>query len=252
MAVQWVTAFIDRPQSTVDSAVHFWSRVTATSLSPARGERGEFATFLPLTGDAFLRVQTVADGVGSGHLDLHVADIGSVAERAVALGARAEPRDGYITVVSPAGLRWCLVPAGDAEPRRPDAVTREAGHSSLVDQVCIDIPPGAYDTERAFWGVVTGWDVRRGSRPEFAVLDRPAGIPLRLLLQRLDTVPEGGRATCHLDLACTDVDAEVDLHERWGAQVVARFPNWTTLTDPTGVPYCVTRRDPVIGTLGSA
>jgi hypothetical protein len=249
MSVHWLTAFVDRSASDTEVGVRFWRRVTASSISPARGERGEFATFLPGDGDACLRVQTVLEGTGGTHLDLHVPDVESAAERALALGARAWQQDGYVTLTSPAGLLWCLVPDDVCDPRCPGPVARAKGHSSLVDQVCIDVPPAGYQTECLFWQAMTGWDLRTGSRPEFAYLSRPAGIPLRLLLQRLDAEPAGARATCHLDLACTDVPAEVTLHQSWGAQVLTRFPNWTTLRDPSGTPYCITGRDPVTGTL---
>jgi predicted enzyme related to lactoylglutathione lyase len=251
MVVHWLTAFIDRSASGMDAAVRFWSRVTAGSLSAPRGERGEFATFLPDDGDAFLRVQTLLEGSGGTHLDLHVPDVEAAAERAVALGAQAQPRDGYVSLRSPAGLPCCLVPDHVAVPRRPGPVTRDAGHCSLVDQVCVDVPPGSYDAEVAFWQEITGWQLRPGSRPEFAYLVRPAHLPLRILLQRLDDSPGDAPATCHLDLACTDVAAEAALHESWGAEVVARFPDWTTLADPTGAAYCLTRRDPATGTLPS-
>ena len=58
--------------------------------------------------------------------------------------------------------------------------------TSLVDQVCIDIPPARYDEECAFWAEATGWELRAGSRPEFRFLVRPEAMPLRILLQRLD------------------------------------------------------------------
>jgi len=58
-------------------------------------------------------------------------------------------------------------------------------------------------------------------------------MPLRLLLQRLgrgdDTAVRG-----HLDLACDDVEAEVQRHLTLGARVVRRTPIWVTLEDPAG------------------
>ncbi|HET9655295.1 MAG TPA: VOC family protein [Kineosporiaceae bacterium] len=248
MGVQWVTAFLDRRAAGRDAAAAFWARVTAGTLSPVRGVRGEFATVLPPDGEAYLRVQTVLEGPGGTHLDLHVPDVESAARRAQTLGATAVPRDGYVALTSPAGLPWCLVPAAGA-PRRPAPVEREGGHHSLLDQVCIDIPPDAFAAECAFWQEVTGWQLRPGSRPEFAYLVRPPGIAVRLLLQRLDDMPADGRARAHPDLACGDVPAEVALHQTWGARVLGRFPHWTALSDPSGMPYCVTRRDPVTGTL---
>lgn len=248
MTVRWLTAFVDRPSQDVADTVRFWCAVTASTLSPPRGERTQFATFVPADGDAYLRVQTVAEGNGGIHLDVHVTDVDASAQRAVELGARAQRRAGYVTLTSPAGLRWCLVPAEAAALKRPAPVARPQS-SSLVDQVCIDIPADHYGAECVFWESVTGWELRAGSRPELAYLVRPADLPLRILLQRLDAPPPDGLASGHLDLATTNVGAEVELHESWGARVLARCPNWTTLADSTGRPYCITRRDPVTGAL---
>lgn len=49
--VRWLTAFIDRPAGTFNSAVRFWTTVTATSVSQRRGDRGQFATLIPTDGD---------------------------------------------------------------------------------------------------------------------------------------------------------------------------------------------------------
>jgi hypothetical protein len=244
--VRWITAFLDRPAATVAAAVDFWVRVTATALSPVRGERGQFATFLPADGEAYLKVQTVLHGMGGGHLDLHVDDPVAAAERAVRLGATAAPKDGYVSLGSPAGLAFCFVPdrTGGA-PARPVPVRRPEGVSTLVDQVCVDVPPSGFDDEYRFWRELTGWrEAPRGVRPEFRCLLPPAGLPLGILMQRLDDEPPGGRATCHLDLATTDRDAEVAVQEGWGARVVYRNESWTTLTDPSGTVHCVTGRRP--------
>jgi len=246
--VRWLTAFVDRPAADVPAAVDFWTRVTGTTLSPVRGERGQFATFLPPEGDAFLRVQAVLAGPGGGHLDVHVGQPFAAAGRAVALGASAAPQDGYVTLRSPAGLPWCLVPdhggAPGGAPRRPPPVRRPEGVGSAVDQVCLDVPPAAFEAECRFWQALTGWAVWRRPAPGFVRLARPDHLALGLLLQRLDEAPTSGVAACHLDLATTDLEREVARHEAWGARTVARREGWTTLTDPGGVAYCVTRRRP--------
>jgi len=251
MTVQWLTAFLDRPEPVAAASTAFWTGVTGSTVSPVRGERGRFATLLPPDGDPYLRTRTVLAG-GGVHLDVHVADVDAAVRRAVAAGATARPEAGYAVLTSPAGLVWDLVPplaTADGGPRRPAPVTRPDGVRSLVDQLCLDIPPGPYTAECAFWQAVTGWELHQGSRPEFAYLARPEGMPLRLLLQRLDDAAPGAPAACHLDLASTDVDREVARHEAWGARQVARFPRWTTLVDPAGVPYCVTGRNPDTGTV---
>jgi hypothetical protein len=83
---------------------------------------------------------------------------------------------------------------------------------------------------------------------EFTVLLPPAGQPLRLLLQRLGADDAATSARAHLDLACGGhVDLAAAWHERLGARVVQRDHPWTTLTDPAGLAYCLTPRDPVTG-----
>jgi hypothetical protein len=112
--------------------------------------------------------------------------------------------------------------------------------------LCLDIAPGAYPGEVTFWRDLTGWDFYLGARPEFAVLAPPPGLPIRLLLQRLDA---DRPASAHLDLACSDVDAIRAWHEHNGAEVVARRQLWTVMRDPAGGVYCLTGRDPDTGRL---
>jgi hypothetical protein len=113
---------------------------------------------------------------------------------------------------------------------------------SLVDQVCLDIPSGAFEGEAGFWGALTGWERRAvAGHAEFDVLVRGAGLPLRLLLQRVG----GAVVGAHLDVACADVPAEVARHVGLGAEVVRERPgDWTTLRDPLGRLYCLTARWP--------
>jgi len=123
------------------------------------------------------------------------------------------------------------------------------GHASLVDQICLDIPADRYDEECVFWAELTGWEQHTGSRPEFRYLDRPAQIPLRLLLQRLDE--PAGQVRAHLDLAATERAAEIARHVELGSTVLARFDRWTAMRDPVGLTYCITDRDPATGLLPS-
>ncbi len=253
-SVSWVTAFLDVPPTVREDVVRFWSAVTASTESPARGDEGEFVSLLPEQGDPFLAVQRTgtagADATGpSIHLDLHVLSPQNAADRAVGNGARVLHRSthGYVVVSSPGGLVHCFVRAGPHV--RPEPVRWPRGHESLVDQVCLDIPPSAYEAECRYWTEVTGWRLRRSAtRPEFHHLERPAGVPLRFLLQRLDADhPEGADTpvTAHLDLACDDRAAEVARHRSLGATVVGDpGGGWTVLRDPAGSSYCVTDRDP--------
>ena len=57
MTVKWLTAFLDFPAASFETGATFWSRVTGSSVSAARGERGQFATLIPPEGDPFLRLQ---------------------------------------------------------------------------------------------------------------------------------------------------------------------------------------------------
>jgi hypothetical protein len=238
--IDWLTAFIDLPAGPAEPAVAFWQAVTGSTLSSRRGERSQFVTLLPASGDAYLRAQTVLSGPGGGHLDLHSADPAAVAERALSLGAVERFREpGLVVLTSPGGIGFCAV-EHEGEAVLPAPVVRADGTRSLVDRLCLDVPSPAYERECGFWAAVTGWAPRSGSRPEFRYLDRPAGLPLRLLVHRLEAGPAG----VHLDLACSDLDAEAAVHTTLGATVWSRRDGWTTMRDPAGLRYCLTRRDP--------
>jgi hypothetical protein len=248
LPIRWLTAFLDFPASTFESGRAFWQGVTATTLSPSRGELGEFATLVPDRGDAYLRVQRLDRGPGRCHLDLHTDDVGASSKLAVEHGAVVLRNEDDITVLrSPGGLTFCFV-EHHGETERPPPRLWSDGHRSRVDQLCIDIPGSAFEDETAFWAVVTGWERRFGSRPEFDYLTRPAGMPLRLLLQRV-AHEQSGFCHAHLDLACDDVGAERLRHEALGATTIRIMPDWTTLEDPAGLHYCVTRRSPDTGML---
>lgn len=186
MAIRWLTAFLDRPAAAFDPAIAFWSVATGSSLSPARGDRSQYATLIPGDGDPYLRVQRVDAGPGGSHLDIHVGDIHSFALRAVAAGGeQLQWHRDVVVLRSPAGLPWCAVPSHGEAVRPQPRPLDNGGSLHLVDQVCIDVPNDRFDDECAFWSRVTGWEQQRSSvRPEFRYLLRPQGLPLRLLLQR--------------------------------------------------------------------
>lgn len=251
MRFRWLTLFLDFPAGSFDAGVAFWREVTGTTLSPFRGPAGEFATLLPPDGDAYLRVQRVASGPGGVHLDLHLdpktGTVDQAARRAVALGATMlHLSDGLVIMDSPGGFTFCLV-RWHEEGTVPRPAALDTGGASRLDQLCLDIPPGDYERECSFWAALTGWDLRSGIRPEFAYLDRPAQVPLRLLLQRRDRADPPDRVTGHADLTSARRDLLAERHVAAGAQIVSVFPNWTTMTDPTGRPYCLTRLDPETG-----
>ncbi|MFJ4620491.1 VOC family protein [Streptomyces sp. NPDC088812] len=244
--VPWAYAFVDRPADHFEPACAFWTAVTATRLSEPRGERGEFVTLLPEGADGCVKAQRVAGGGGGAHLDLCVEDVPGFVGAALALGAETvAPHDGWAVLRSPAGQLFCAVP-WHGESVRPPVVS-----GSRLDQVCLDVPPSAYAGEVAFWtALLPDWTSRPGSLPEFHSVAPPAGLPVRLLLQRLD---DERPLSAHLDLACgPDIDAVRARHERLGAVLVAAHSHWTVMRDPAGGLYCLTGRDPETGGLPRA
>ena len=240
-APSWVSAFLDFAPGDLERGIAFWCGVTGYGVSARRGAHDEFATLLPPDGDDYLRVQGLADGPGRIHLDLPVERPAYAAEAALELGAHVLVRHelGYVVVRSPGGLEFCFVARGGA--RRPAPASWPGGRS-MVDQVCLDIPPSAYETEVEFWRALTGWERQDVDEPEFERLVPPDDHPLRWLLQRLDD--EADAVSAHLDVAAEDRDAEVERHVALGAVAGARHDWWTVLTDPVGTTYCITRRKP--------
>jgi predicted enzyme related to lactoylglutathione lyase len=238
MIVRWVTGFLDTPAETAAAAERFWLAVTGMGLSP---RRGHFVTLVPEKGDAYLRLQVVGDEPARAHLDLHVDDPAQAASYFVDRGARRiHEEPGLVVLHSPSGIPFCLV-AWEYERERTRPVRWDGPQSSLVDQLCLDVPAPHYARELVFWTEVTGWERRASSLPEFTFLQPPARMPLQLLVQRTGADTSG----VHVDLACDDVDAEAARHVSLGATVVRRIPDdWTTLRDPTGREYCITARSP--------
>lgn len=251
--VRWVWVFLDTVETEAGPSWEFWRQVTRSTLSPTRGERDEFATFLPAHGDPWIKVQAVQSG-GGVHLDLDVDDPRTAAEEAKALGAselgvlRDETSTGgdgtesVVIMASPGGQVFCFTTADPAaEPER------SVDGEDLLDQVCLDLPDLSFAVDVDFWHRLTGWEVGTGSHHEFAALARPDGIPVRILLQRLGE--REGPARAHVDLACRDRAATRARHEALGARASGEGPRWTVMTDPVGRTYCLTDRDPATGRL---
>lgn len=248
MTILWLTAFLDFPSSTFASGTTFWQAATSSDLSPPRGIFGEFATLLPDSGDAYVRAQRIEEGPAHCHLDLHVEDIAFQAERAERLGALVlRQGKGITTMRSPGGLDFCVV-AHHGEHERPAPVLWPDGHRSVLDQVCVDVAPDGFNAEVTFWAELSQWPRHQGSREEFAYLPRAEGVALRLLFQRVQDTSKL-RASAHLDFASDDVASEVQRHEALGASVERVMTDWTTMRDPAGLAYCITRRRPDTGTL---
>lgn len=247
--IAWVDAFVDLPVAVAADYRRFWSAVTGWSESAPRGDRGQFRSLLPdpaVATRAYLRVQEL-ERPPRVHLDLVSGDLDGDALRLAGLGARpVADRPGVRILASPAGQVFCLVT--DDEPRqvgpRSSWATRwPDGQRSRFAQLCLDVPPAAYDVELAFWTEATGWRPRPSVRTEFTHLVPPPGVPLQLLVQRLGQADD--RLGAHLDLACDDIPTEVGRLVRLGAVDVGPGAGWHTLRDPVaGMPFCVTSQQP--------
>lgn len=230
--------FLDSPADRAAASWAFWADVTSSTLSPVRGEHGQFATLIPASGHPWLKVQAVDEGPGGVHLDLDTADRVGLVERAVALGATVQARYHDVVVLSsPAGIAFCAT-AGEGV-----AVDRDV--DSIADQACLDIPRSLFGKEVAFWRDLTGWSASEiRDDDEFVSLVRPEEMPVRILLQRRD---DETPASAHVDFATKERAAVTARHVRAGAEVVATYPQWTVMRDPVGRVYCLTDRDPRTG-----
>ena len=67
------------------------------------------------------------------------------------------------------------------------------GSRSIVDQVCLDIPPSMYEQECAFWAELTGWELEpRQDEFQRLVMERGPFIELVHQVNRY-----GAQATTH-------------------------------------------------------
>jgi Glyoxalase-like domain len=148
----------------------------------------------------------------------------------------------------PAGVR-VEAHQGEHLPVVPAPASFPGVRRSRVYQVCIDVPSSSYDAEADRWvELLDGRTEVLARRPEFAWLALPGGRrPLDVLLQRLERTD--GASSAHLDLGTPDREAETRRHVALGATVVTREEFWTVLSDPAGLPYCITDRDPATGEL---
>jgi len=216
------------------------------------------------------------------HVDTETASLDTVARRAQEAGAlvrNAEP--GLVVAESPGGFLFCLTrwdgervvppPLGAAAGvagvggGRSEASAADGGRTadgpdagdgrrtadgadtgdgvSRVDTLCLDVPPGGFEREVAFWAGLTGLAARPAPVPGYAALPRRADWPVRLLFQQRESDAPGDRTRGHLDFGCTDPGAR-DRHVALGGQVSATLEHWTVLADPAGREYCLCGRAP--------
>jgi len=166
-------------------------------------------------------------------------------DEALALGAVLDGEDLIaVQLRSPGGYRFSLSALPGPAPAVPPPAELE-GYPNRVDQVCLDLPPDAATREIAFWQELTGWELRDEPDSEFTVLLRPADQPVRILLQRRDSADPGDLVTGHLDFSAGPDRRELAaVHQELGATLVGHMEEWSTLRDPAGRVYCLTRRDP--------
>jgi Glyoxalase-like domain len=247
VAFRWLTVFLDFPAASFDRGVDFWREAAGYGLSSFRGADGEFATLLPPSGDAYLRVQRVREGSGGCHLDLHVdtaaVSLEDLVDRAVSLGASLRHRQEAELIIadSPGGFTFCLA-RWDGESMVPGPLVARGGGASRVDTLCLDVPPARFDEECSFWAALTGWAPQPAPVPGYTYLGQPPGMPAALLLQRLDTAAADQPIRAHVDFGCTDRREAVGRHVALGSRVVAEPAHWTVLADPTGREYCLVDR----------
>lgn len=242
--VHWLQAVIDIPADRFTVGAEFWRTVSASTFGEVHPDHDEFVHLVPPAGDMHLELQRIEDGPPGVHLDLAVDDIPAGTERATRLGAHLVAHPGHSVLETPGGVRFCLVPFS-GQSTRASVIEQPAIHA--VDQLSLDVPAEVFDTDVAFWAKFTGWTPNPPVLEEFRSFAQPSSLAIRLLVQRLgapDTI--GPRA--HLDLSCGDrVAAVAEWHRRLGATVAQRRSHWTVMTDPSGMPYCLTGRHPVHG-----
>ena len=244
----WVTVFLDLPAASFDAAAAFWGQVTGYRPTPA-GDGGP-AALNPPSGDAYLGLRRRTSGPGGCGLGLHVdtgaESLDAVADRARAAGALVGgAQAGRFTAHSPGGFPFSVT-AWHGERTVPPPLIGAGGAgggASRADTLCLDVPPGGFDRELAFWAALTGQRTRPAPVPGYAYLDGPAGWPARLLLQRREQAGPGDPVRGHVDFGCTDPLAR-DRHVALGARVAATRQYWTVLSDPAGREYCLVGRDP--------
>ncbi|MCV7420551.1 VOC family protein [Mycobacterium yunnanensis] len=223
----WVSAFLTFTDDDYDAGLTLWNELTGYSLSVDGG---------------FLSARRLNSGPSGVHLGVHVPDVGTAVGEVRRLGGSIDEGDERLVGRSPGGLPFQLV-----DDRKPDTSAPSqwpGAHTSMVDQISIDIPQEHWNSESTFWSTLTGWETQTiPGLDEYAFLIRPPGAPLRIILQRLGEPTGSVRA--HIDWAVSDRAAETERHVAAGARVLQVNPIWTVLDGV--LTYCVTDRNPATG-----
>jgi hypothetical protein len=238
----WLHVFLDVPADELSPASAFWGDVLGWPAGDAWDGHPEFRSFEPPAGRAYVHLQEI-DGPARVHLDVETDDVDAAVRDAQGLGADLVGRqDGWATLTSPGGLRFCTVPAGEGGP--PDPVAWPGGHRSRLVQLCVDSPTTMHDAEVAFWRAFLPGRWADSDSPEFAgKWHDDNGSPVQLLFQRLQETD--GRTRAHLDLGTDDLDAEVRRLVGLGAEDAGRgHGGWHVLRDPAGSAFCATLNSP--------
>lgn len=239
--VLWIRAFARHPETSWDTTVGFWSRVTGTK--PV-SDGPDAVRLLPTAGAwnlALVRATTAPEI----SVDVIVDDVETAVLRALNLGATAVTGDRN-RGRSPGGLPFRIHEPDDGGITAPPILEHANGSYSSLDQICVDVGPSDWDHEVEFWEGICGRDAQVAARPEYMWIKGPDGRSFRLLLQRLDRQRP---TSAHLDFACSDVAAVHEAHLAAGARSGDEFPWWTVMYDPSGTAYCLTARDPITGSL---
>jgi hypothetical protein len=237
----WVHAVLDVPQDRHDEVAAFWGRVLGWPAGDSWPEHPELRSFEPPVGTPYLHLQRIS-GPPRVHLDLEAAEPTATVDRAHGLGAEVvAERDGWVTLCSPGGFPFCVLPA--REHQHPEPVLFEDGHRTRMVQVCVDSPQSVHDVEVAFWRALLGRRWVPSGAEEFAgKWHDDAGSPIQLLFQRLDE-PDGP-VRAHLDLGTDDLPADVRRLRDLGAVDVGPGRGWHVFRDPLGELFCTTLNSP--------
>jgi hypothetical protein len=101
----------------------------------------------------------------------------------------------------------------------------------------LDAPTGVQDRLGVYWEQALGWPLADPwpGHPELRSFEPPTGQPY-VHLQRIE-----GPTRVHLDLESTVPADAVGRARSLGATLVSTRHEWTTLTSPGGLPFCVLR-----------